>query len=141
MVDGHDSDTLVGGIISAERAWTAYYSLHNSGDASAVFDVSSYEYYITLMCQALQLDDAEAKIAEMKMAFGLSKNSEASTASDDQSVTETLAMVYLALGRAYAILGEGSNAVAACKQSLKFAETSRRALKSNSSFSRECNNL
>lgn len=101
-------------------------------------DVSSYEYYISLLCQALRIDDAKAIIADMKKAYEVAENGKASTASNDQSVTEALALVYLALGRSHAILGERNESIASCKQSLSFAEISRVALKSDNSFSREC---
>ena len=102
------------------------------------FDVSSYEYSIILLCQALRTDDAEKRIAEMKVAFDLPMNDELSSkVSKDQSVTEALAVVHLALARAFATMGKDKDAISACETCLDFASSSKAALKSGGAFSRE----
>jgi hypothetical protein len=98
------------------------------------FDVSSYEYSIILLCQALRTADAETRIAEMKTAFNLP---DGDGLDHDQSVTEALAVVHLALSRAYAMLGRGKDAISACDMCLRFSKSSRAALKSGESFSSE----
>lgn len=46
----------------------------------------------------------------------------------DPGVTEALAVVYLALGRAHAILNQGEASIQACQSSMDYAATSRKAL-------------
>jgi pentatricopeptide repeat protein len=123
-----DEDGVVGGVVTAERAWTKYKGLKTSKDEA--FDVSSYEYSITLLCQALRTKDAENRIAEMTTAFDI-KNAE----SNDQSATEVLANTYLALARAHSVLRSEKDTVSACDMSLAFSMSSRNALKSDQSFS------
>lgn len=102
------------------------------------FDVSSYEYSIILLCQALRTDDAESRIAEMKATFDLPDADDVSSKlSRDQSVTEALAVVHLALARAYATLRKEKEAITACVTCLEFSNSSRIALKSGESFSRK----
>ena len=127
-------DGVVGGVVTAERAWTKYMGLKTSKDGVA-FDVSSYEYSITLLCQALRTKDAENRIAEMKKAFDISDGDKGAE-SNDQSVTEVLANAYLALARAHSVLCSQKEAVlSACDTSLAFSKSSRNALKSDESFS------
>jgi len=121
---------VTGGVITAENAWKEYQRLK-----LAIFDVSSYEYSITLLCQALRTQDALERIEEMKAAFGIHKSQ--TTSNNDQSLTEALAVVHLALARAYTILGAMDEAIEACKKSLAFSVSSRKALKSETSFSRK----
>ena len=125
--------------MTAEIAWSKYKSL-NVGDksrshTSTAFDISSYEYSITLLCQALRVKDAITRISEMKLAFGVSEEEKGTASSDDQSLTEGLAMAYCALARSYTILNKEEEAIDACKNSLEFAKTSTDALKRGSSFS------
>ena len=122
-------DVLLGGIVTAEMAWEKCKGL------SIAFDVSSYEYSITLLCQALRVEDAIARISEMKQAFGLAKEQKVTASNDDQSLTEALAIAYCSLTRAYTILNEEKKAVDACETSLAFASTSKDALKRGDSFS------
>ena len=122
-------DVLVGGVVTAEIAWATCKGL------GIAFDVSSYEYSITLLCQALRVEDAIARILEMKQAFGLAKEQKVTASNDDQSLTEALAIAYCSLTRAYTILNEEKKAVDACETSLAFASTSKDALKRGDSFS------
>ena len=128
-------DTVVGGVVTAEIAWAKYKSLDVGDESQPAFDVSSYEYSITLLCQALRVEDAITRISEMKLAFGVSEEEKGTVSSDDQSLTEGLAMAYCALARAYTILNKEEEAIGACKNSLEFAKTSIDALKSGKSFS------
>lgn len=127
-----DNDKMVGGVITAESAWKRYKSLKI---ADKTFDISSYEYSVTLLCQALRVDDAIARISEMKLAFDVSEHQKDFLSSDDQSLAEGLAVVYCALARAYTVMKKREAAISACKSSLHFAQVSKDALKSNTSFS------
>lgn len=131
--------SVCGGVVSSERAWQVYSRLQpkaSGGTSSSMrsFDVSSYEYSIVLLCQALRTDDAETRIAEMKATFNLQNHDELS---QDQSLTEALAMVHLALSRAYATLGRERDAISAGKMCLIYSKSSKAALKSSESFSSE----
>ncbi len=132
-VDGN----MVGGVVSSEIAWEKYKGLDTSGgqQTRTTFDVSSYEYSITLLCQALRVEAAMERISEMKLAFGVSEEKNELKSSDDQSLTEGLAMAYCALARAYTILKMEDQAIDTIKTSLRFAKLSKDALNRGSSFS------
>jgi hypothetical protein len=119
---------MVGGVVTAERAWTLCKELQDQGKVNSIFDVSSYEYSISLFCQALRTSDAIARINDMKQLF---LGDDVNTA--DQGVTETLSMSYLALARAYSILNESEEVMDACKQSVEFIGVSLKALAGGSS--------
>jgi pentatricopeptide repeat protein len=132
-------DIIFGGVVTAEKAWKKYKSL-NDGEESQntqALDVSSFEYSISLLCQALRVNDAIRRISEMKAAFGLSEEKRETTSSDDQSLTEGLAVAYCALARAYTIMSMEQEAIKACQTSMSFAKESKDALKRGNSFSRK----
>ncbi|KAG7361290.1 PPR: pentatricopeptide repeat domain containing protein [Nitzschia inconspicua] len=129
-----DGNSIVGGVVTAERAWEAYDNLKCD---SAIFDVSSYEYLIALLCYALRTTDARKRIQEMEERFDLHDSESGVPASDDQSLTEALAVAHLALGRAHAILNEAKESIEECQKSVQFAQASRNALKSDTFFSRK----
>jgi hypothetical protein len=114
---------MVGGVVTAEKAWSLCKELQNQGRVHSIFDVSSYEYSISLLCQALRTCDSVARINDLKQLFLVEDVNNA-----DQRVTETLAISYLALARAYSILNERAKVVDACKQSLEFIALSQKAL-------------
>ena len=130
-------DSLVGGVVTSEIAWEKYKSLDTTTVEQMRFDVSSYEYSITLLCQALRVEAAKKRISEMNLAFGVSDQKQALESNNDQSLTEGLAMAYCALARAYTILKKETEAIAAIKTSLDFAKASKDALKRGDSFSRK----
>ena len=56
---------VCGGVVTSEKVWKLYQEKHESSDKeSQNFDVSSYEYSITLLCQALRTKEAENRINE-----------------------------------------------------------------------------
>lgn len=130
-------DNLVGGVVTSEIAWEKYKNLDIATEQQTRFDVSSYEYSITLLCQALRVEAAEKRISEMKLAFGLSDKKQALESSNDQSLMEGLAMAYCALARANTILKKEEQALGAINTSLEFAKASKDALKRGDSFSRK----
>lgn len=131
-----DGNSVVGGVVTAERAWEAFKNLNNS-DHSMV-DVSSYEYTVTLLCHALRTGDARQRIQEMKERFGTHGSAvDDKNPNDDQSLTEALAVVHLALGRAHTILNESEESIRECNNAVEFAKLSKNALKSETSFSRK----
>jgi pentatricopeptide repeat protein len=91
---------LVGGIATAERAWMQFANLTHTSEA--IFDSSSYEYFITLLCQSLQSEKANLKLKEMKEQFKLSND----LANTDPTLIESLVFCHVALARAYALMGK-----------------------------------
>lgn len=91
---------LVGGVVTAERAWEQFSAMNHLDNIT--FDSSSYEYFITLLCQSLQCEKAEHHLQKMKDQFNLSNV----TTYSDPSVVESLIVCLVALARAYALLGQ-----------------------------------
>lgn len=94
-----------GGVISSEEAWSSSREMMGID----FFDSSSYEYSIILLCQALRIKDAEQRIQEMMQTNSITS---------DADKNETLAIAYVALARAYALMGEKQNAQATAKKAL-----------------------
>jgi len=84
-----------GGVVSSEDAWL----ITGEGRGTELFDYSSYEYSINLLCQALRVQDASKRIVEMI-------NNKFLSSGEDKS--ETLATSYVALARAHALLGNAT---------------------------------
>jgi Putative methyltransferase len=131
-------DEVVGGVITSEKAWEYYAkksSLSNSNGnpskrGSVVvqsFDVSSYEYAITLLCQALRVQEAEARILEFCSVFGIRFKGLAKISCDkpDQMVLETLAVCYLSLSRPFALMRSDSlwTSCQRCLSAIKLSRT------------------
>lgn len=123
-----DDGIVSGGVITSEKAWALYKNLHDEGRISSSFDVSSFEYSISLLCQALRTEEGESRIKELKTAFSASDD----LVSTAQSVTESLSVSYLALGRAYAILQQREKAQNACRLAIDYAKRSLVALRTGS---------
>jgi DNA-binding NtrC family response regulator len=120
-----------GGVVTAEKAWDLCKMIQENDTESVMFDVSSYEYSISLLCQALRTEDAETRIVEMKSLFGVKDASNAMS----QSVTESLSLSYLALARAHSILSQRDKTLSVCQHSLDFAKASHASLKSDADAS------
>ena len=128
-----NKDQIVGGVTSAERTWKLFQNLtekkdvQTDSDSIKSVDISSYEYLISLLCQALRIDDATKRIKELKDAYGISfrKNS---FLGGDHTVLETLAVSYLGLGRAHALLGHKKDGLEACKFARNAIHKSREML-------------
>lgn len=120
---------ITGGIVTAEKAWDRCRNIQENDSKSIVFDVSSYEYSISLLCQALRTHDARTRIEEMESFFEVSDGSHESP----QSVTEALALSFLSLARAFAILGEADDARRACDKFLLYARSTRESLRAGNS--------
>jgi len=118
MYVGPNGDAKVaGGVVSSEEAWDL--SVDDNRNAMITPDASSFEYSIILLCQALRCNDATKRIQKMTEQLGvqISKTGKEQTISyqEDASVLESLAICYLALGRAQALMGQFDNA----KESLR----------------------
>lgn len=115
-----------GGVSTAEKVWIIC-----KEHQSEMFDVSSYEYSISLLCQAFRTDEGKCRISEMQRAFNVTDD----LAGASQSVTESLSIAYLALARAHAILNQEEEVISACKRCLDCVKASRRSLKSGTDAS------
>lgn len=101
---------LVGGIVTAERAWEQFSKSGSNG-----FDSSSYEYFITLLCQSLQYEKAELHLKKMKEQFNLSNELEDA----DPTLIESLAVCLVAMSRAYALLSNAKSVKRCTEEALK----------------------
>jgi Putative methyltransferase len=131
---------VIGGVITSEKAWKHYAEKFSAVSSSDIppnrrvavvqnFDVSSYEYAITLLCQALRFREAEARIQEFCTVFGVHFKGTAKITCDkpDQMAVETLAVCYLSLSRSFALLR--SDALwASCQRCLSAIKLSRTLL-------------
>ena len=87
---------VAGGVATSEEAWELSRNV-----PAIVFDASSFEYSIALLCQALRCDEAKQRLNEMKQALNTST---------DGSTLESIAASSLHLARAYALLGKNDEA-------------------------------
>ena len=106
---------MVGGVQSMEEAWS------RSKQIKLGFDASSYEYSVISLCYALRVSEAENRIHEMKNAIA-----------KDDSVIESLSICLIALARAYAILGNQSEAKMNAEAALSIIETKPRVMAAQS---------
>lgn len=116
-----------GGVVSSESAWNLYKTHGRKIDeqsAPRVVDLSSYEYSITLLCQALRMEEAEKRIDEMKEAYHV-KTTNHGFAGNSSSVFESLGVAYLGLARGRALLGNKDGAVEAGTLARRALEASR----------------
>lgn len=106
-VEVHNKPCIAGGVVTAREAWICCGENRTGHEA---FDSSSYEYYIALLCFALQTQDAQTKINEFKVQYNVSSKLRGGKIAefncDDPSNLETLAISLLNLARAQAVLGE-----------------------------------
>jgi pentatricopeptide repeat protein len=107
------NNQIYGGVVSSEAAWKFMSEkCSTSVSFSTPFDISSYEYSISLLCQALRISEAETRIQELQSVYGITvqKNQ---LKGGTRSVLETLAVSYVGLTRAHALLGDQTSALAA----------------------------
>ena len=118
-----DSETIAGGVVTSERAWKIYCDKVGR----ETLDASSYEYSITLLCQALCLQEARERIEEFMKRNKIILKGNASFRGGDQTSLETLAVVHLALARAYALLSQAGDTLLACQRVLNAVEGTKAA--------------
>jgi pentatricopeptide repeat protein len=124
----HEDGVVVGGVVTSERAW----KLYNERVGAKTLDESSYEYSITLLCQALRVHDAMDRIEEFKERHSIKLKGKASFRGGDQTTLETLAIAYLAMAKAYGMLGRWDDTWTACQRVLNAVDGSRAQLVSGS---------
>jgi Putative methyltransferase len=117
---------IAGGVVTSEEAWMVYQGAFPN--ANQTLDVSSYEYSIVLLCQALRVREAEDRTSTFCLIFQIRVKGKASVSGGDQAALETLAVIYLALARAYALLDQADNLWRSCQRCLSAIKTSRSLL-------------
>lgn len=124
-------EIIAGGVVTSEDALKIYQE--SFVNAAQSLDTSSYEYSITLLCQALRVKEAEERIETFLSVNGIRVNGKASIIGTDQTALETLAVVYLALSRAYALLNRPDELWRTCQRGLSAIKASRALLLENNS--------
>jgi pentatricopeptide repeat protein len=123
-----DTETgdIVGGVVSSEEIWNLY--CQQSESAASTLDVSSYEYSISLLCQALRTEEAQNRINEFQLRNEVVVKGKATILGNDQSVLETLSVVYSAMARAYGLLGNAEGMWISAQRALSAIRSSRSLL-------------
>jgi tRNA G46 methylase TrmB/tetratricopeptide (TPR) repeat protein len=118
------NNSVAGGVVTSERAW----KLFRETIGVEALDSSSYEYSITLLCQALNVDEAVVRLTEYQTRMNIRIKGKASFVGGDQTTLETLAVAYLSLARAYALQGNMEDMFVACQRVLNAVLGSRQKL-------------
>lgn len=116
-----DGRSLVGGVVTSELAWRRYIESFGTGG----LDNSSHEYSIVLLCQALHVEAAQGRIDELQGSRGVRVKGKASFVGGDGDVLETLAVLYLSLSRAHALLGQMDDMWVSCQRVLSAVNACR----------------
>lgn len=116
---------VVGGVVTSEEAWDLYQKQVSS---TTTPDASSYEYSITLLCQSLRTDEATDRIKEFQTNHNVTIKGKACIVGSDHTILETLAVSYLALGRAFALLGNMEEMWISVQRCLSAVRSSRNIL-------------
>jgi len=93
-----ENGSLAGGVVTSDFAWRR----------SRYQDSSSFEYYVTQLCQSLRLDDARDEIERFKqiMKIETTRNKKGDIfKTEDRTSMESLSVCLLAFTRAQALLG------------------------------------
>lgn len=121
--NGVESSSFSGGVCASESVWSLC-NLKNENKIESnklQFDVSSYEYSITLLCNALMVDKAELRIKDMINNKLLKE--------DLPSLNEGLASSYVNIARAHALLGQFEEGKIAVESALKCIDKSNKLIK------------
>lgn len=91
------SDQVVGGVVTSEIMWSNLAQKFANQNDLPIFDVSSYEYSVQLLCFALRPDEAMTRMNEMQILLGKAGM---------HDITEARCLSLVAIGRAYLLLGK-----------------------------------
>jgi pentatricopeptide repeat protein len=109
------TDILVGGVVTAKRAWSL------CEDVNIRIDSSSYEYFITLLSQALRLEDAEKCLQRMRGEFSISDcDKVGDDDACDPTMIESLVVCLVAIARGYVLLGDEKNGQRCAEEALRY---------------------
>ncbi len=104
------SIALVGGVPTAQRAWSLGISSSSGGDSKSMiqFDTSSYEYFVTILSQSLRCKDALRYLDQMKRDFGVvtENKDKLNNAVVDPSIMESMIVCLVAISRGYVMMGD-----------------------------------
>ena len=100
--------TLCGGVPTAQRAWSICNSGGDKNSIMVQFDTSSYEYFVTILSQALRCKDALRYLDQMKRDFGISSSNANDDIAEviDPSIMESIIVCLVAISRGYVMLGD-----------------------------------
>jgi pentatricopeptide repeat protein len=132
---------MSGGIITADAVWPNKRT-GKGGSTSSSFgmdpDTSSYEYYISLLSQALRCDDALLQLAEYMQVHKITHEQSSSRVNmkgstithhvytaEDPSVLETLGVSFLNLAKGYGMLGKQGLAMEYAGKALNVVNSAR----------------
>lgn len=118
---------LAGGVVTSERAW----SLFHDRVGEQHLDTSSYEYAIALLCHALDTSAAMERLQMLQKRSNVTIKGTAKIDGGDYDVLETMAVAYLALGRACALQGQADEMWNACQRALAAVKGAREHASSN----------
>lgn len=105
---------LVGGVMTAEQAWSLC-------DGSVRFDSSSYEYFISILSQSLQCKRAEDCLQKMRSEFGIQIDNLGVT---DPTLIESVVVSLVVIARGYLLLGEMSDTMRCAEEALRYLDAS-----------------
>lgn len=114
-------DQICGGVVTSEKAWSAY-EKEKTTRSEENTSPPSYEYTISLLCQALRTDEAEERIEQFQKLCGVTIGKQIK--GGDQSSLETLAISHSALARAHALRGNKVKAIDACNLARRIIKAS-----------------
>ena len=123
VVDEKGKAHVAGGVVSSEEGWILYQNLHK-GEENNTVDTSSYEITIILLCQALRVDEAQARIQQLQEQYQIKCKGKASIKGGDQGSLETCGIAYLSLARGLALLGRTDDMWLACQRCLHAIQAS-----------------
>ncbi|KAL7543043.1 hypothetical protein ACHAXR_012344 [Thalassiosira sp. AJA248-18] len=117
---GGSGDGLVGGVSTAERAWSLC-------GGKIIRDSSSYEYFISILSQSLQCKRAEGCLQKMRGEFGIPDHINLEKGKDildgvDPTLLESVVVSLVAIARGYALLGEMSDGLRCAEEALNYLD-------------------
>jgi len=126
-VNNFTENELVGGISTAERAWSLC-----EGNFEFDFDSSSYEYLITLLSQSLQCKRAEECLQKMRSDFhvpdcireGKDKKMDNTSDAVDPTILESVVVCLVTIARGYSLLGKMKDASRCAEDALYYLDMS-----------------
>ena len=111
----NNSAAYSGGSLASETVWNLckIKNMNKLESNKLNFDISSYEYSITILCNALLIEEAKNRVEEMKEDIHIG-------ADDQESFNEVLASSHVLLSRANALLGNKDAAIACANDALEY---------------------
>lgn len=115
----HDNIDLVGGIVTADRAWLLCENVNITCDSS------SYEYYISMLSQSLQCQAAETCLRKMRNEYDIRDCSD----DVDSSIIESYVVCLVVIARGHALLGKVKDVRRCTDEALRYLDSSSASIK------------